>query len=127
MLTGPDDSDVLNRVVVAVAAAVALHCLIAPLLSDRLPALTGETAHLVLALAATVLSGIAVVRGWLRHLEGRVFGWAVGAWTFLFLARMGGAKELGEVGEILLTCAGVLLLIMAHQINRSLTYWNGKE
>jgi len=127
MLTGPDDSDVLNRVVVALAAAAALHCLIAPLLSDRLSALTGETAHLVLALAAIGLSGIAVVRGWLRHLDGRVFGWAVGAWTSLILARVGGAEELGEVGEILLTCVACTLLIIAHQLNRSLAYWSRRE
>ena len=127
MLTGPDDSNVLDRLVVVVAAVVALHCLMAPLLSNRLPALTGESAHLVLALAATSLSGIAVVRGWMKHHEGRVVGWAGGAWTFLILARMGGAQELGEVGEILLTLVAVTLLIISHQLNRSLTYWNAKE
>lgn len=127
MLTGPDDSNVLDRLVVVVAAVVALHCLMAPLLSDRLPALAGESAHRVLALVATGLSGIAVIRGWMKHHGGRVVGWAGGAWTFLILARVGGTGELGEVGEILLTLGAVTLLIISHQLNRSLTYWNGRE
>lgn len=127
MLTGPDDSNVLDRLVVVMAAVVALHCLMAPVLSDRLPALVGESAHRVLALAAISLSGIAVVRGWMKHHEGRVVGWTGGAWTFLILARAGGARELGEVGEILLTLVAVTLLIISHQLNRSLTYWKGRE
>jgi hypothetical protein len=127
MLTGPDDANLWDRIVLALAGLVALHCLLAPLLSDRVPSMTGEGAHQLLALIASVVSVIAVFRGWMVHQQARVFGWAIGGWAVLFIARVGGEEQLGEAGEILLTLIAVTCLVVTHQLNRSLAYWHTRE
>lgn len=124
MLTGPDDTNRLDRFAAALAGLTALHCVLAP----WLPAALGDSAsHAVLALSTAGVSVPACVRGWLEHHSLRVFGWALPSWLALGLARLGGGRQLGEVTEVLLTVAAASLLFMAHQLNRSLAYWRDKS
>jgi hypothetical protein len=73
-----------------------------------------------------VVSVAAVVQALPIHREPRVLGWAGARWVFLVLARWQGPAW-GEIGEIFLTCVGALLLVVAHQLNRSLAYWQNRE
>lgn len=127
MLTGPDDSNRLDRVCVAAALLLAVHCVAASVLARLAAPLGGAGAHLLLALLGAALSVIAVVRGWLDHHETRVFGWALPAWALLTAARLGGESLGGEVAEILMTVTAGGLLTVAHQLNRSLAYWHRRS
>ena len=127
MLTGPDDSNRLDRLCVALAFGAAIHCVVALPLRLILPWLSGEAAHQLFALAVVAVSVPATVRGWLAHHSTRVFPWAFPGWLALALARFGGERELGEVGEVLLTVAAAALLFVAHRLNRSLAYWHDRS
>lgn len=126
MLTGPDDPNRLDRACVGLAVALQMHCLLAPWMTDAAPGLAGEAAHGVVAVAVLVASVAAVLQGLPIHREPRVLGWAGAGWGCLALARWQG-RDLGEAGEMLLTCAAALLLMVAHQLNRSLAYWQSYD
>lgn len=127
MLTGPDDSNRWDRLCAVIASLVALHCVVAPLLTRAAAPLAGSGAHLVLALLSVGLSVPAVVRGWMEHHEARVFGWAVPAWVLFGVARLWGDAAGGEILEIVLTVTASVLLVIAHQLNRSLAYWHRRS
>lgn len=127
MLTGPDDTNRLDRLCVALAVGAAIHCVLALPLRAVAPPLAGEAAHLLCAVAAVAISVVATVRGWLAHHSTRVFPWALPGWLALALARFGGERRLGETGEVLLTVAAAVLLVVAHQLNRSLAYWHDRS
>jgi hypothetical protein len=107
MLTGPDDTNRIDRACVLLAVAVSLHCLAAALLA--------------------LTSLVATVRGWGRHRSGRVVPWVAAGWILLSAARFGSGTGLGEVGEVLVTLMASVLLVVAHQLNRSLAYWHGRS
>ena len=126
MLTGPDDPNRLDRVVCAAAAAMALHCLAAAQFAAVFPALTGAASHRLLAATTALLSVIALIHGWLLHHDLRVAVWAAPGWALLALARFSSGASLSEFGDITLTLTAAALLIVAHQLNRSLAYWQNR-
>jgi len=125
MLTGPDDSNRIDRACVLLAVVVSLHCLVAPWLPPRMSFLAGGAAHGVGAALLAVTSLVATLRGWGLHRSGRVVPWVASGWILLSVARLGSGTGLGEVGEVLITLLASLLLGVAHQLNRSLAYWHG--
>lgn len=126
MLTGPDDPNRIDRACVGLAVGLQMHCLLAPWLADAAPWLAGEAAHGVVAVAMLAASVAAVLQGLPIHREPRVLGWAGAGWGCLAAARWQG-PGLGEAGEMLLTCVAALLLMVAHQLNRSLAYWQSHD
>jgi hypothetical protein len=127
MLTGPDDSNRLDRACVMLALVVSLHCLVAPWLPPRMSSFAGGAAHGVCAASLAATSLVATVRGWGRHRSGRVLPWAVSGWLLLALARFQAGSGLGEIGEVLVTLISSFLLVVAHQLNRSLAYWHARS
>jgi hypothetical protein len=127
MLTGPDDTNRIDRACVLLAVAVSLHCLAAPWLPPRMSSLAGGAAHGVCAALLALTSLVATVRGWGRHRSGRVVPWVAAGWILLSAARFGSGTGLGEVGEVLVTLMASVLLVVAHQLNRSLAYWHGRS
>lgn len=127
MLTGPDDTNRIDRACVLLAVVVSLHCLVAPWLPPRMSYLAGGAAHGVCAALLAVTSLVATIRGWGRHHSGRVVPWVVSGWLLLALARFQAGSSLGEIGEVLVTLIASLLLLVAHQLNRSLAYWHDRS
>jgi hypothetical protein len=127
MLTGPDDTNRIDRACVLLAVAVSLHCLAAPWLPPRMSSLAGGAAHGVCAALLALTSLVATVRGWGRHRSGRVVPWVAAGWILLSAARFGSGTGLGEVGEVLVTLMASVLLVVARQLNRSLAYWHGRS
>ena len=127
MLTGPDDTNRIDRACVLLAVVVSLHCLVAPWLPPRMSHLAGGAAHGICAALLAVTSLVATIRGWGRHRSGRVVPWVVSGWILLSAARFGSDTGLGEVGEVLVTLLASLFLVVAHQLNRSLAYWHGRS
>jgi hypothetical protein len=126
MLTGPDDTNRWDRVAALMAAGLGLHCVLAPAIASFVPALAGNAAHWVAAVAMLALSVPAIVQGLIEHHEWRVLGWAASAWALLGLARLRN-EELGEAGEIVATTLAAALLVVAHQLNRSIAYWHNRK
>lgn len=120
MLTGTDDTNTADPACAVLAAITGLHCLMAPLLERQSSVLAGEGAHLVLAVLTGAASVCLVFRGWFHHHEIRVFQWAAPAWLLLGMARS------GLDGEAVLTVGSAVLLVVAHQLNRSLGYWHNR-
>ena len=118
MLTGPGDKNFADPACAIIGAATCIHCFAAPLLERVSPALGGEAAHLALAVVAAIASVAVIFRGWFQHQDFRVFNWAVPAWLMLGMARF------GVSGEVMLTIGSAALLVVAHQLNRSLGYWH---
>ena len=117
-------SDTLGIVASSVCAA---HCMLLPLVVTLLPGvvarfITGPWVHASLALVVVVTSLLAFVPGWFKHGEGRIWGWALAGLGCVMAARF----EAEGPAEIALTALGSELLIIAHRLNHSLSYWCGK-
>lgn len=124
MTTGPDDSNRLDPAAALVAIVGGLHCAAARWLPS---ALGGSTAHLAVAVAVVIISGLAIGSGWMKHHEGRVWTWGGLGWLGLLLARAGSGRGLNEGAEVVVTVLSCGLLIIAHLLNRSLCYWHDKD
>lgn len=124
MLTGPDDINRIDRFAAVLAALTTLHCVFAPFLPS---AMGGEASHAVAAVACMATSVPACVRGWSAHGDARVWAWALPGWALLGLARLASGERLGEAGEVVATVIAGVLLVVAHQLNRSLAYWHDRE
>jgi len=120
MTTGPDDTSYRDPAAALVAVLVGLHCLAARWLPS---ALGGNAAHVAVALLVVGISGPVIVGGWMKHLESRVWSWAVLGWLGLLLARAGSGRGLNEGAEVVVTVVSCGLLVVAHLLNRSLAYW----
>lgn len=120
MLTGPDDKNIADPACALLGAFTGVHCVAAPLIERLSPVLAGEGAHLALAIVAGIASVAVIFRGWFQHQDFRVFHWAFPGWLLLGMARF------GISGEELLTIGSAALLIVAHQLNRSLGYWHSR-
>lgn len=121
MLTGPDDKNSADPACAIAAAATGVHCLAAPLLARVSPLLAGEGAHWLLAVVVFLASAILILQGWLTHRNFRAFQWALPGWLLLGMARA------GLDGEVVLTISASALLVVAHQLNRSLGYWHTRS
>lgn len=121
MITGPDDTNRLDPAAAIVAALAGIHCLAARWLPS---AMAGNAAHLIVALAVFGFSLPVIVGGWMKHHEDRVLAWAMCGWLGLLLARVGSGHGLNEGAEIVVTLLSCGLLLTAHLLNRSLTYWH---
>lgn len=126
MITGPDDSNLWDRLSAGLALGCALHCLQVFWLASVIPALAGETAHRVAALSVVVPGAPALLRGWSRHHSLRPWTWALPGWGLLLLARGGSPGSPGEIAETFFTAGGCVLVWVAHQLNRSLAYWHDR-
>lgn len=127
MFTGPDDSNLGDRLCAGLAMACAVHCLQAFWLASVIPPLAGETAHRIAALAVVVPGAPALLRGWSRHHSLRPWAWALPGWGLLLLARGGSPGSPGEIAETFFTAGGCVLAWVGHQLNRSLTYWHDRS
>lgn len=106
----------------------AAHCALAPLAAALLPGVTARVLaapwlHAALAVAVVVSSLAAFIPGWLKHGEARVWGWALAGLACVLAARF----EAEGTAEIILTAVGSVLLIIAHRLNHSLSYWADRE
>lgn len=63
----------------------------------------------------------------MKHLESRVWSWAVLGWLGLLLARAGSGRGLNEGAEVAVTVVSCGLLVVAHLLNRSLAYWHDRS
>ena len=124
MVTGPDDPNRLDPGAALLAVLGGAHCLAARWLPT---ALAGNAAHLVVALAVMAFSVPVIGGGWMKHHEARVWMWAGGGWLGLLLARAGSGRGLDESAEIVATVLACGLLVIAHRLNRSLTYWHDRS
>ena len=127
MFTGPDDSNLGDRLCAGLAMACAVHCLQAFWLASVIPPLAGDTAHRIAALAVVVPGAPALLRGWSRHHSLRPWAWALPGWGLLLLARGGSPGSPGEIAETFFTAGGCVLAWVGHQLNRSLTYWHDRS
>lgn len=127
MLTGPDDTNWHDRACAVFGILAGVHCLLAGAAGSRMGWFSGEGAHLLFAVLAAGPSLVATVRGWFVHASSRVLGYAVPAWLALAAARFGWRGGMDETSEIALTVLASLLLVVAHQLNRSLGYWHKRD
>ncbi len=110
------------------SGACAVHCALMPFAAALLPAASarvfeGSLFHGLLAVLVVVTSFVAFLPGWLRHGEGRIWRWALSGLALVAYARLADPASLGTAGEALCTTAGGALLIVAHRLNHSLSYW----
>ena len=62
MITGPDDSNRIDRICAGLSIAAIVHCVQAPWLAPWVPWLAGETAHGIVAWTLILLSIVAVLK-----------------------------------------------------------------
>jgi hypothetical protein len=113
---------------IAASGVCAAHCVLLPLAVMLLPGvvarfLASPWVHGTLACVVVVTSLAAFVPGWLKHGEARIWGWAVGGLGCVLAARF----EADGSAEIVLTTLGSVLLIVAHRLNHSLSYWANRD
>ncbi len=101
--------------------ACAVHCMVAPLLITVLPLIglgfiLGESAELMIVVAASGLAVGSLTWGYRHHRKWRVFLILGSALTLILIARFGGS----ETGEVIFMVLGGLLLTGAHLVNRHL-------
>ena len=101
--------------------ACAIHCMAVPLLITVLPLvglgfILGESAELVMVVAAGGLAAGSLTWGYRHHRNWRVFLILGGALMLIFIARLG----VSEKAEIVFMVLGGLLLTGAHLVNRHL-------
>jgi hypothetical protein len=92
MITGPDDSNYIDRICAGLSTGAVMHCIHAPWVAPFVPSLAGETAHGIVAWTLILLSIVAVLKGWSVHRASRVFAWALPGWFCLITARNGSAS-----------------------------------
>jgi len=126
MLTGSDDLNWQDRACAVLGLLAGLHCVLASLVSSSPRWLSGERAHLLFAVLSLAPSMVAVVRGWFIHHSSRVWAYAIPAWAAICVARSGAQIQMDEVSETVLTIFASLLLVVTHQLNRSLAYWHDR-
>ena len=127
MITGPDDSNYIDRICAGLSTGAVMHCIHAPWVAPFVPSLAGETAHGIVAWTLILLSIVAVLKGWSVHRASRVFAWALPGWFCLITARNGSASGSGEIAEIFLTATAGVVLWVTHHLNRSLAYWHHRS
>lgn len=122
MKTNNENPSRLDVAALALSVLTAFHCLLAGLLPR---ALSGETAHAVMALGLAITSLCGVIAGTWTHRDGRVLAFAAIGWLLIALARAS-APQGSELSEILLTVIASALVGFAHALNRSLLYWHSR-
>lgn len=105
-----------------------VHCALLPLVIAWFPAAaarwaSSEVMHGWLTGIALVSGLAAFVPGWLRHREGRVWSWAISGWLLILSVGPDGAWDSAGGGGGLFTLAGGVVLMVAHRLNHSLSYW----
>lgn len=117
-----------DRAGIAASGVCVLHCLFVPVALALFPGVIARLfasplTHHVLAGVVVCTSLAAFIPGWLKHGESRVWGWAL-----VGLACVAGARlEAEGPAEVMLTALGSVLLIVAHRLNHSLSYWADRE
>lgn len=117
-----------DRVGIAASGVCAVHCLCVPVALALFPGVMARLfasplTHHVLAGVVVCTSLAAFVPGWLKHGQARVWGWALAGLGCVLAARF----EAEAPPEIVLTALGSALLIVAHRLNHSLSYWADRE
>lgn len=117
-----------DRLGSAASGACAVHCALAPLALTFFPGVlarefSSPLVHHGLAVFVAVSSLLAFVPGWLKHGESRIWAWALSGLACVLAARF----EAEGSAEIVLTFLGSVLLIIAHRLNHSLSYWCDKD
>lgn len=113
---------------IAASSVCAAHCALLPLAVTLLPGviarfIAGPWVHGALALVVVATSFAAFVPGWLKHGQARVWGWALAGLGCVLAARF----EAEGPAEMVLTGLGSVLLIVAHRLNHTLSYWADHE
>ncbi len=117
-----------DRAGIAASGVCAVHCLFVPMAVALFPGVmaglfASPLTHQVLAGVVVCTSLAAFIPGWLKHGESRIWGWALSGLGCVLAARF---KAEGAA-EIVLTALGSVLLIVAHRLNHSLSYWADRE
>lgn len=117
-----------DRVGIAASGVCAVHCLFVPVALALFPGVMARLfasplTHHVLAGVVVCTSLAAFIPGWLKHGEARVWGWALAGLGCVLAARF----EAEGAAEIVFTAVGSVLLIIAHRLNHSLSYWADPE
>lgn len=113
---------------IAASSVCAAHCILLPLAVALLPGVlarfvAGPWVHGGLACVVVVTSLAAFIPGWLKHGEARVWRWALAGLGCVLAARF----EAEGAAEMVLTTIGSVLLIVAHRLNHSLSYWADRD
>lgn len=117
-----------DRVGIAASGVCAVHCLFVPVALAFFPGVMARLfasplTHHLLAGVVVCTSLAAFVPGWLKHGQARVWGWALAGLGCVLAARF----EAEGPAEMVLTGLGSVLLIVAHRLNHTLSYWADHE
>lgn len=118
----PAHSSKLDGLAIVMSLACMLHCLMLPLLVVVFPIigatmLADDHFHGLLLVVIIPTSTLALYLGCRQHGDGTVLWLGLSGIGILAVAAVMGIQHLGLVGEKAVTCAGGVLLVVAHLLN----------
>ncbi|RLA26337.1 MAG: MerC domain-containing protein [Gammaproteobacteria bacterium] len=117
-------SDMLDKVAVALSGLCLLHCLLMPVIITALPFFGQFSArHLHAEILTIVLpiSLIALSIGFRRHADKRVVGWGIAGLLLLIVGATLAHNMYGVVADRMLAITGSVILAAAHYRNSRLS------
>jgi hypothetical protein len=100
------------------------HCLLTPILIS-MPAVfahllpSEERTHRVLAALVASLGALALIRGFRTHGRKRIIGYMVAGLLCIVLGAWFGDRLPSHRAEVMITCLGSILMIVAHRLNHT--------
>jgi hypothetical protein len=113
-----------DRLGVVAALLCFFHCLLTPVLIS-MPAVfahslpSDEHTHRVLAVVVAALGALALVRGFRTHGRKRIIGYMVAGLLCILLGAWFGDRLPSHRVEVMITCLGSTLMIVAHRLNHT--------
>ncbi|HEX4582325.1 MAG TPA: MerC domain-containing protein [Acidobacteriaceae bacterium] len=100
------------------------HCLLTPVLitmpavfAHSLP--SEERTHRFLAVVVASLGALALIRGFRTHGRKRIIGYMVAGLLCILLGAWFGDRLPSHRAEVMVTCLGSILMIVAHRLNHT--------
>ncbi|MBT0585955.1 MerC domain-containing protein [Alteromonas oceanisediminis] len=112
-----------DRFAIGLSALCVIHCMVLPILLVLLPAfssltfLSDEKFHSWLLFAVIPISAFAVLSGYLQHRHLATLGTALCGMTILLLVAFLGHDVFGEIGEVVFSVIGSVLIAYGHISN----------
>ena len=113
-----------DRLGVLASSLCFFHCLLAPVLIS-LPAVfahslpSEERAHRILAVVVAALGALALIRGFRTHGRIRIIAYMIAGLLCILLGAWFGDHLPSHRVEVLITCLGSTLMIVAHRLNHT--------
>jgi len=113
-----------DRLGVAASLLCFFHCLLTPVLIS-MPAVfahslpSEERTHRLLAVVVAAFGALALIRGFRTHGRKRILGYMVAGLLCILLGAWFGDRLPSHRVEVMITCIGGTLMIVAHRLNHT--------